>query len=153
MTDKASSPLRFTQSETNQAIIEVELKALIAKAAAHGIVFTVTNKSLTPLAMGNYESVIDVRPMRHPPDAAVFFESWMNGLFSGLSKSDAIIRIKAFKSIAPTMLNTVPHEDALPTKAHFRGEIKFVGRLALNRPIGEITPFIHNGIEWVGFQQ
>lgn len=37
---------------------------LVSEAAKHGVVLTVSQAPLKPLAMGNYETVVDVRPAR-----------------------------------------------------------------------------------------
>jgi hypothetical protein len=38
--------------------------ALVKRAALLGVVVTIANESLPPLAMGRYHSVVDVRPVR-----------------------------------------------------------------------------------------
>lgn len=46
------------------ADIKAEAEALVAKAAKWGLVLTVEQVPLQPLAMGNYETVVSVRPAR-----------------------------------------------------------------------------------------
>lgn len=55
-----------TQEENDLATIKFFIEQAIASAALAGYVITVTQQPLQPLAMGNYESVVEVRKARHP---------------------------------------------------------------------------------------
>jgi hypothetical protein len=45
--------------------LECVAKRLAARAAALGLVLTIEQRSVPPLAMGNYETVVSVREARH----------------------------------------------------------------------------------------
>ena len=44
--------------------IRGKAEVLVAEAATYGVVLTIRQKPLQPLAMGNYETVVKVRPSR-----------------------------------------------------------------------------------------
>lgn len=45
-------------------VIRRAAEALVRDASLYGVVLTITQRPLLPLAMGNYETVVEVRPAR-----------------------------------------------------------------------------------------
>ena len=55
-------PPLSTAGHTNRDVIYMRALSLIDQAAACGLVLTITTKPREPLAMGNYDMDVDVRP-------------------------------------------------------------------------------------------
>jgi hypothetical protein len=53
-------------NEADMASIRAYAQHLVQRAAVYGLVVTIEQVPRQPLAMGNYESVITVRPARNP---------------------------------------------------------------------------------------
>lgn len=45
--------------------IRISAELLVHRAAVYGVVLTIEQKPLTPLAMGHYETTVSVRPDRN----------------------------------------------------------------------------------------
>lgn len=58
--------IQATEEEKDIATVKFFIEQAIASAALAGYVITVTQQPRQPLAMGNYESVVEVRKARHP---------------------------------------------------------------------------------------
>jgi hypothetical protein len=55
------------QLATNAASIKQLANGLVSLAADMGLVLTIEQRPIQPLAMGNYETVVSVRPARRLP--------------------------------------------------------------------------------------
>lgn len=49
-----------------EAVIRKQAERLVANAARLGVVVSIEQRALKPLAMGNYETIVAVRPARNP---------------------------------------------------------------------------------------
>lgn len=54
----------MTQQERDMHMVQIEAERLVRLAARIGVVVTSEQRPLTPLAMGNHESVVSVREAR-----------------------------------------------------------------------------------------
>lgn len=61
---RAGSARVFLDYSDPQAYVEAACQHLLARAAENGMVVTIEQVPLQPLAMGNYETVVHVRPAR-----------------------------------------------------------------------------------------
>lgn len=52
-------------------VLKEEAEDIVASAASHGVVITIAQVPLLPLAMGNYKSVVSVRSVKEEPVVVV----------------------------------------------------------------------------------